>query len=233
LAFVGLLGAALAYGVLALSPSITGPARTQILSAPGMGLFLAAIVCWVAGRAGRAARPLVAILGAAIIAVGTARVAAMQRHWDEVSYWPEQRRLLSSLVAAAHDFIPDTFVVLLDGTAAFPATFTFHHALEYLYDRRARGLSLGAEPFLYPHALSQEGLVSMPLEAIRAPWRQAVRLYRHDQLVVVRASPDGTVRILEEWPVETLGALPAAAVYQPRARIRTGPLRPELAILSP
>ncbi len=233
LGLVGLAGAALGYGVLALSPAITGPARTQILSAPGMGLFLAAVVCWIGGRSGRAGRPLVALLAAWIVAVGTARVAAMQRYWDDASYWPAQRRLLSSLVVAAPDLAPETFVVLLDGTAAFPATFTFHHALEYLYARRATGLSLGAEPFLYPHAFSQGGLLSLPLEAIRGPWRQPARLYRYEQLVVVRASPEGTLRILDEWPGEALPALPAAATYDPRARIRATPPRPELDILSP
>ncbi len=232
LGLIGLAGAALGYGVMALSPSITGPARAQILSAPGIGLFLAAAVSWIALRTGRGARPLVALLGAWIVAGGTARVVAMQRQWDEVGYWPAQRRVLSSLLVAAPDVAPDTFVVLLDGARSFPATFTFHHALDYLYARRATGVSLGAEPFLYPHAFSKDGLVSVPMESIRGPWREPVRLYRYDQLVVVRALPGGEVRLLDEWPEGPLPALPAGAAYRPRERIRLGPPRPELQILA-
>jgi hypothetical protein len=233
LGLIGLLGAALGYGVLALSPSTNGPARTQILSAPGIGLFLASAISWIAGRTGRGARPLAALLGAWVIALGTARVGAMQRRWDEVGYWAAQRQLLSSLVAAAPDFVPDTFVVLLDGTATFPATFTFHHALDYLYQRRAGGLSLGAEPFLYPHAFSTDGLFSIPLESIRVPWREPLRLYRYDQLVVVTALPGGGIRVLEEWPAGPLPVLPPGAAYRPRERIRIARLRPELQILAP
>ena len=232
LALIGLAGAALGYGVMALSPSITGPARAQILSAPGIGLFLAAALTWIAGHTGRGARPLVALLGAWIVAVGTARVVAMQREWDEVGYWPAQRRVLESLLVVAPDLAPDTFVVLLDGAASFPATFTFHHALDYLYARRATGVSLGAEPFLYPHAFSKDGLVSVPLEAIRGPWREPVRLYRYDQLVVVAALPGGGIRLLEEWPRGLLPALPPDAAYRPRERIRQGPPRPERRILA-
>lgn len=232
LALIGLSGAGLGYGVLSLSPAITGPARAQIIAAPGIGLFLASVVFGIAVRSGRGRRAVVALLGAWIIAVGTARVAAMQRRWDEVSYWPAQRQTLSSLLVAIPDLVPDTFVVLLDGTASFPATFTFHHALGYLYERRAAGVSVGAEPFLYPHAFSTDGLVSAPLESVRGPWREPVRAYRYDQLVVVRATPEGGVRLLEQWPEGELPALPPGAVYSPRARIRAGgELRPALRIL--
>jgi len=232
LALIGLAGAALGYAVLSLSPAITGPARAQILSAPGIGLFLAAVVFGIAGPSGRGGRAVVAVLGAWIIAVGTARVAAMQRRWDESSYWPAQRQTLSSLLVSIPDLVPDTFVVLLDGTGTFPATFTFHHALDYLYERHAAGVSVGAEPFLYPHAFSKDGLVSVPLESIRGPWREPVRVYRYDQLVVVRATPEGGVRILEQWPEGELPALPQGAAYSPRARIRAGgERRPVLRIL--
>jgi hypothetical protein len=233
LGLIGLAAAALGYGVLALSPSITGPARAEILSAPGIGLFLASSVYWTTGRAGRGARPLVALLGAWIIAVGTARVGAMQRRWDEVGYWPAQRQMLQALVNAAPDFAPGTFVLLLDDTAAFPATFTFHHALDYLYERRAGGLALGAEPFLYPHVFTKDGLVSVPLESIRGPWREPVRLYRYEQLVVVKAMPGGGVVVLETWPEGPLPALPPGALYHPLERIRPGPPRAEVHILAP
>jgi hypothetical protein len=232
LALIGLAGAALGYGVLSLSPAITGPARAQILSAPGIGLLLASLVFGITARSGRGRRAVVALLGSWIVAVGTARVAAMQRRWDEVSYWPAQRQTLSSLLVAIPDLLPDTFVVLLDGTTSFPATFTFHHALEYLYERRAAGASVGAEPFLYPHAFSKDGLLSAPLESIRGPWREPVRAYGYDQLVVVRATPEGGIRLLEQWPEGELPALPQGASYRPQARIRaSGARRPELRIL--
>jgi hypothetical protein len=232
LGVIGLAGAALGYGVLALSPAITGPARAEILSAPGIGLFLSAAIFWIASRTGRGSRLLVTLLGAWIVVLGTARVVAMQRQWDVVGYWTAQRETLASLVSAAPDFTPDTFVLLLDGTAAFPATFTFHHALDYLYERRAAGISLGAEAFLYPHFFSKDGLLSLPLESIRGPWHEPARLYRYEQLVVVRATPTRGISVLDEWPDGPLPPLPPGATYRPRERIRASPPRPELEILA-
>ena len=87
----------------------------------GIGLFLSAAIFWIANRTGHGSRLLVTLLGAWIIVLGTARVVAMQRQWDVVGYWTAQREALASLVSAAPDFAPDTFVVLLDGTAAFSA----------------------------------------------------------------------------------------------------------------
>jgi hypothetical protein len=232
LALIGIVGAGLGYGVLALSPAIQGPARAEIVSAPGIALFLAAVVSGVGARLGRARRPILALLGAWIVAVGTARVAAMQRQWDETSYWPRQRQTLSSLLSAAPSLLPDTFVVLLDGTGSFPATFTFHHALDYLYGRRVSGVSVGAEPFLYPHFFSKVGVVSVPLDSIRGPWREPVRVFGYDQLVVVREQRGGGVRLLEQWPEGELPALPPGATYRPRERIRvSGERRPEIRIL--
>lgn len=232
LALVGLVGAALGYGVMALSPSITTPARAQILSAPGIGLFLAAAISWVSGRV-RGSQALTALLGAWVVAVGTGRVVAMQREWDQASYWARQRGMLTSFVEHLPDLVPGTFVVLLDGTDTWPATFTFHHALEYLYEGRARGVAWGAEPFLYPSAFSREGFLSIPAASIRVPWGEPARLYPYSQLVVVRALPGGGVRVLEVWPEGPLPALPAGASYEPRKRIRAASPNHRLRILGP
>ena len=72
-----------AHATLALTPAIRTPARTQILSAPGFGLALAATIVAIARLVGPRWRPVVAAaLGAWVVAVGTGRVVAMQAEWD-------------------------------------------------------------------------------------------------------------------------------------------------------
>jgi hypothetical protein len=227
---VGLLGAVLGYAVLTLSPAIRTPARAQILSAPGIGLFLAAAICWIGARV-RRPRLVAGLLGTWVVAVGTARIVAMQRQWDAKSYWTAQRLMLASLVEQAPDLHPGTFVILLDGASVFPATFTFHHALDYLYDGRAKGVSWGAEPFLYPCVFSSEGVLSVPASSIRVPWDEPARLYPYRQLLVLRAERGGGVRVLDAWPGGSLPALPEGAAYEPRRRIRGAAPRPPLRIL--
>jgi hypothetical protein len=227
----GLGAVALALAVFALSPAIRIPARTQILAAPGMGLLLAAGVHALAGRLGRGAYLAAGLLGAWIVAAGTGRVTAMQADRDARSYWGAQRASLASLLREAPRLEPSTFVVLLDGVSTWPATFTFHHALSFVYERRATGMSWGAEPFLYPAAFTPAGLVLAPLESIRAAWREPVRLHAYDQILVVRERPDGSIAVLETWPADVLGPLPAGARYAPRDRIRPGPPGPPAAIL--
>jgi len=230
-ALAGFLAATLALVVFALSPAIRIPARTQILTAPGMGLLLAAAVLGLTGRLGRSAHVAAGLLGAWLVAVGTGRTAAMQRDWDSRTFWPAQRASLASLVGVAPQLAPGTFVVLLDGASTWPATFTFHHALSYVYERRATGMSWGAEPFLYPAALRPDGLVLAPLESIRGAWREPVRLYAHDQILVARQRADGSVEVVEAWPADVLGPLPPGARYAPRARIAPGPAGPRARIL--
>jgi hypothetical protein len=209
--------------VFALSPAIQNPARTQILSAPGTGVFLAALVLGVAGRIGKRGDIVAGLLAAWVVGLGTARLSAMQDDWDGRSYWPTQQAGLASLKEQAPDLVPGTFVVLLDGQAAWPATFTFHHAVSYLYERRATGMVWGAEPLLYPAALGSAGLAVAPHESIRLPWGEGVRLYPHHHLVILRAQPDRSVRLEETWPVGALGPLPSGARYEPRTRVKPGP----------
>jgi hypothetical protein len=116
LAALGLLLAGLGYAVFVFSPSILAAARTQFLSAPGIGLFLAALGCLAATFLPTAWRkPALALMGACVVAVGTARTVVMQREWDETrSAYPRQRRALVDLTSRLPDAAPHTLVVLLD-----------------------------------------------------------------------------------------------------------------------
>ena len=231
LAAVGLSLAVLASSVMALSPSAVVPARMQILSAPGIGLFLAAVMVGLGELGGPRVRHLPLVLGAAVVAMGAGRTAALQQAWDAKSYWAAQDRGLFGLTRAAPQLERSSFVLLLDDAGAWPASFTFQHALRYLYGGRADGSVWGAEPFLYPTRLVAEGVLFTPYESIRGPWRVPARLYRYDEVVVVRQSRDGRVSVLDAWPA-ALPPLPSGAGYAPRARIRSqDPPPPEHGLL--
>jgi len=224
LAALGLLLAGLGYAVFVFSPSILAAARTQFLSAPGIGLFLAALACLLATFLPTAWRkPALALMGAWVVAVGTARTVAMQREWDETrSAYPRQRRALVDLTSRLPDATPHTLIVLLDDSGAWPATFTFRHAVDYLYDGRAEGYVWKAIDFLYPAYFLPAGVFYDPWPVIRQPWRVAPSLYRYDEIVVVYASEDGALRVLPEWPAQVLPPLPAGARYAPEARVLRG-----------
>jgi hypothetical protein len=209
--------------MLALSPANVTPWRTQILSAPFVGLALAGGIGGLAKwRLGSALSPL---LAAWVVAVGTSRVLAMQGDWDGVSYWPRQSECLKQLALAAPRFRPGTFLILLDERRAWPATFTFRHAVEYLYEGEAAGLVWGAEAFLYPARFAPAGLVSEPYASIREAWRAPAALHRFEDLVVARFDGSGKLRIEQEWP-SSLPPLPEGAVYSPERRIARGMPRP-------
>jgi len=219
---IGLGMAALAYGVLVLSPRIVTPARMQILSAPGIGLLLAAVAVALAERLPRRwGAWALAILGGFVVAMGAARTAALQRAWDATSYWAAQDRSLLELTREAPQLEPHTLLLLLDEAGAWPAAFTFQHAVEYLYGGRARGTVWGAVPFLYPIHMEPDGIRWIPYESIREPWGESVALYRWDEVVVVRLKASGAVTLEGEWP-DALPPLPPSARYVPRARIRGG-----------
>jgi hypothetical protein len=238
-ALLGLLGigagaAVLGYFPMVLSKAITTPARTQMLSAPGMGLFLGAIVALVAGFLAPRWRGAGALAIAAwIAAVASGRTVAMQRYWDEASYWTGQSATLRGLLREAPALAPHTFVLVLDDDRSWPANFTFYHAVRHLYEGRAIGGVPGAEPFLYPFQFDSEGLVSLPTPAIRRAWRSPVTRHRFDELVVVRHAPSGEVELLGEWPSDPrLPPLPAGARYAPRERIvAAAPATPRARIL--
>jgi hypothetical protein len=201
------------------SPSIVTPERMQGSAAPGFGLALGALVVLAASLVrGRAQAVVAAALGCWIVAVGTARTLDLQRTWDRDSYYPAQSRLLGELAALAPDLRPGTFIVLLDGQAVFPATFTFRHAVSYAYHGRAEGLVIGGFDFLYPARFLPDGIETSPWPVVRRAWQSPERRYPYDGIVVVR-EVQGRLALVEHWPAE-LPQTPAAARYRPLERIR-------------
>jgi hypothetical protein len=221
LGLTGLAAAVLGWLVFALSAGIRTGDRTQFLSAPGVGLLLAVVACSVAAAFPPARRGLVAgACGAWIVAVGAGRTAALQRDWDDRSLWPVQNRSLVQLTDLLPHAADNTLIVLLDYQGAWPANFTFRHAVQHLYGDAARGWVPDAHgAYLYPAFFTDRGLRYEPWPAIRDAWRAPVTEHRFDEMVVVRLSADGRLRLEEAWPEGILPALPASARYAPRERI--------------
>ena len=217
---LGLGLAALGYLPFMLSAAILGAARTQVLAAPGIGLFLASLVCLLAGRFRR--RRLVAgLLAGFVVARGADRTLAMQREWDETrSRYPAQHRALTGLLDLFPHVRPGTFFILLDDSDTWPATFTFRHALRYLYAGAASGQVVGRQTsdFLYPLAVRSGGVISAAWPVIREPWNEPARVYRFDEVVVLRARGRNPPEVLEHWPAAPLGGLPPPGQYDPWAR---------------
>lgn len=228
---VGALLAALGWVALSLSPSVRTAARAQILSAPGVALLIAGAFEAVSRLLpARVRGASVVLAGAWMVAVGAGRTAAMQREWDAASYWPAQRAVLLELTRAAPLLEPNTLVVLLDEAQAFPATFTFHHAVRYLYGEGVRGHVWRAHEFLYPARFGPSGVSVEPWPVIRDAWRSPPTHHRFDELLVARVRGDGRLVVEESWPRD-LPPLPPGAGYAPRNRVRQGPAPPARRIL--
>ncbi len=221
LAVAGLgLGAA-GWSLMLLTPATVAPAKMQGLSAPGFGLMLAAGTLLAVSLVPERARlPLTLALSCWLAALGTARTLALQREWDERSAYPAQRLLLDELVALAPDLRDGTLVVLLDADGVFPATFTFRHAVSYLYDGRAAGLVPGGHDFLYPARFGADVVESLPWPVIQDAWREPARAYGYDALLVVRQAR-GRLTLERAWPAD-LPPAAGAARYAPEARIVRG-----------
>jgi hypothetical protein len=218
----GLLLAGLGYAaqILASTEGTREGTRMQLLSTPGIALFLACAVLLAAslipaasGRAG-----VVALLGGWVVAVGTGRLLALQRQWDGASAYPAQQRCLAQLTQQAPHLQPDTLVVLLDEVGAWPAAFTFQHAVRYLYEGRARGHVWTRAEQLYAVRFVAEGVWHEPWPVIRGPWHEEPRFYRYRDLVVARYER-GRLSILASWPDGILPDLPPGAVYNPAGRV--------------
>lgn len=224
---VGVLLTASAHVTLALTPAIRTPARTQVLSAPGFGLVLAATITALAQLAGSRWRPVVAAtLGAWVVAVGTGRVVAMQGEWDASrSAYPAQAATLSALVRVAPGLEPGSLVLLLDDAGGWPMTFTFRHALRYLYGDGVVGVVHGGADFLYPWRATGQGILVEPWPVIRGAWQVTPTLHPWDTILVVRRSADGHLAVLPSWPAGVLPPLPSGARYAPEGRIRPNPVR--------
>jgi len=216
-----------AHATLALTPVIRTPARTQILSAPGFGLVLAAVIAAV----GRLARPrwrpaVAAVLGAWVVAVGTGRVVALQAEWDASrSVYPAQAATLAALTRAAPALEPGSLVLLQDDSGAWPMTFTFRHALRYLYGDGVVGVVHGAADFLYPWRVTGQGIVVDPWPVIRHAWQVAPTRHPWETILVVHRGADGRLAVRPGWPAGVLPPLPAGARYAPVDRIRPAPVR--------
>ena len=230
LALAGLALAVLADTPFALSGRVLLGVRRQFYSALGAGLFLAAAVTFLAGLLpARWRKAAAGALAAWVVGVAAARTLEQQAWWDANGLYPAQSTVLRAVTALAPDLEPHTLVVMLDGRGAWRANFTFHHAIRYLYQGRAVGLAYEADPFLYPSSFTPAGVAILPWPVIQGPWRSPAVLYGYDECVAFRSGPDGRVELLEAWP-EELPALPPAAVYAPRRRLRAGAL-PALPIL--
>jgi len=223
LAGLGLALAGLGYAVLVASPQVQGATRTQFLAAPGVALFLAASLVLTASALPPRIRGAALLLGGAgVVAVGTGHTIAMQREWDRISYYDAQVSTLRQLTGAAPDLTPNTLVLLRDETRAWPYSFSFRHAVSYLYQGKAVGYALGANPLLYSLAATPEGIWSVPWPVIEKPWRTAPTLHRYDEVVAFRRDASGRLFLLEGWDETGLPPLPAGAHYDPRPRIELG-----------
>ncbi len=216
---VAFLLAGAGYAALVVTGRVPGAWRAEFLSAPGAGWLLAGLAVAGGERSRRLGRVVTLGLGVWVVALGTVRSSAMQTSWNSFSFYSRQTQLLSDLVAAVPDTPPQTLIVLIDESRAWRANFSFHHALEYLYRGRATGLVAGARPGMLPAYFTPQGIVSEPMAVVRGPWRTGVRLFRYDQVIVVRHGPAGAV-VLEEWPRE-LPPLPAGSSYRPVDRLRS------------
>lgn len=224
LAGLGLVLAGLGYSLLALSPAVVGAARTQFLSAPGIGLFLAAALGLAASFLPSAVRAkAVLVAAAAIVAVGTGHTLGMQREWDRISAYPAQRQTLAALVHEAPALRPNTLVLLLDEDRTWSHVVAFRHAVSLVYGDDVVGYSLGSDRFLYDIAGEAGGLRVLPWPVIRGPWRQAPSFHRWDEITLVRLAA-GRATLLDRWAHPWLPPLPVGARYAPRERITPGPV---------
>jgi len=164
-----------------------------------------------------------------VVAVGAERTVFLQRHWDSISVYDDQVRLLGSLVAMAPRFKPNTLVLLIDEADVFKATFPFRYALEYLYEGEAIGYAWGKWDFGYPIRFTQAGVASEPWPSLRGS--AAVTFHRFDEIVALQQPKSGALRLLPEWPAGVLPPLPPGARYAPATRIRQGPHPPERRVL--
>jgi hypothetical protein len=227
----GVLWALVAYLPFVASTQTRGAARTEFLSAPGVGAFLAATAAAVACLLPRRARPvLLALFGAWVVTLGALQTTVFQAEWNRGSPYRGQRRALLGITSVAPRVVPGTLVVLLTRGREWPLDLTFRHAVAYLYEDEAVGHVPGTDAFLYETSFEAGGVLSSPAPVIRRPWGEDSRLVPYDSVVVVREDPSGRVTLVEAWPPE-LPPLPPGARYDPRGRIRPGPRSRRVEIL--
>jgi hypothetical protein len=218
-ALFGIGAAGLGYVGLAIVPHRL-PLRAQFLSAPGIAVLLAALIVQVTAFVPpRLKRVIPALLASGVVAVGTGRVVAMQHRWQTTSYYDAQRDFLADLVTLAPDLKPHTLVLALDESHTWRASFTFRHAVDYMYQGRAIGHAVGAWDIFYPVRFTPTGVLSEPEPALRGPWRVSADRYGYEEVLVVHCSRERHLSLLLQWPEGILPALPPGARYDPLARI--------------
>jgi hypothetical protein len=226
LAALGLALAGMGYAILAASPAVVNATRTQFLSAPGAGLFIAAMLCLLGSLVpARARRLTVLALAAVVVALGTGHTLAMQRQWNRVSAYPAQRAALATLVREAPSLRANTLLLLIDDDHAFPYSFTFRHAVALVYGNGVVGHALGDDSLLYTLSADRAGVRVTPWPVIQGPWREHPTFHRADEVVVFRLSK-GRLRLVEDWGETRLPSVAAGARYVPRERIGGPPASP-------
>lgn len=231
LAAAGLGMAAAGYSVLLLGHNVLGPTRMQFLSGPGIAILLAAGIGWIASWLRPAwRRGATVALAAAVVAVAAGHLAGMQREWQRISRYPQQRACLAALARAAPALLPGTLLVIVDQDGTWPFSMTFRHAARLVYGAGVTGHVVGGDPLLYAARGDAAGITVTPAEAIRGPWREAVTIHRYDQ-VIAFVLAGGRLQRVDEWVPQLLGPLPEGARYAPALRITSGAPPPSRRVL--
>jgi hypothetical protein len=222
----GLVFAGLAYSLPLLGITVPTAFRLEFVSGPGIAIFLACGVMLAASCAADRFRTLATVLLAGwVVAVGTGRTLSLQRDWETLSFYPRQMHVLGRLVRLVPDVAPHTLIILLDEGHAWPGAFSFHHAVQYLYGRRAAGAVPGRADTMYTVSSEGDGVHVEPWASVRVAWDAPRSTYTYDQVVIVRSSGEGTVEVVQSWPSE-FDPLPAGVTYAPLSRIRPGASAP-------
>ncbi|HXY40815.1 MAG TPA: hypothetical protein VEQ10_14180 [Vicinamibacteria bacterium] len=231
-AAAGLMLAGMGYSVLALSPATNGPTRMQFLSAPGIALFLSALVQLVASLLpGARTRAIAAlVLAAGWVAAGAGHTQGMQREWDRISFWPRQRDCLTALVRQAPALREGSLLLLIDEDGTWPFALTFRHAGRLVYGDGVTAHALGSDQLLYRATMDAAGVRVSPWPIVQGPWHERTTEHRYDQVVVFRLS-GGLLSRLDTWPQTQLGALPGGARYLPAGSITDAPAPPGRRVL--
>ena len=119
-----------------------------------------------------------------------------------------------------------TLFVLLDDAGAWPFSFTFRHAVSYLYAGQASGVVAGANDILYPQRLGAEGVAVAPYESIRGAWDAPRSFHPWSAVVMARLPPSGPLEIVERWPEDRFPPPAPGSSYAPRERIVPGGAAP-------
>jgi len=221
---VGLLLAAVAYAPFTLGRLIQGANRTELLAAPGIGIFLGFMAQALASRTRPAWRtPLFLLAGTWVIMLGTAHVVQMQRAWSALSYYTPQVTTLRQIVQLAPDVRRGTLLLLIDSAPrpTWPASFGFRHAIAHLHEGRAVGHVFGAATVFHPIRFGEDAIHIGADPLIASAWRSPASQHRYEETVALERGEDGSVRISEEWPV-ALPALPPGSSYRPIDRLLPG-----------